>query len=173
MKRAYFIIEKDGQTYNNITVGTVIKVGEVGYIWDVFLLNDGWITYRDFDDQTLDERFLVAEFTTDWVIVENTTAKEEFEEAEQGAILENVELKKMEFGEKVLAYIGVLFNSLTVEDYQTLLADPSIDVIKDLLRQGALESSLHLLNEYTPNLIVTQEIKDKIATRISNYIAQV
>jgi hypothetical protein len=173
MKRAYFIVDKDGQTYNNITEGTVVKVGEVGYIWDIFLVNDGWIIYRDFDNETLDERFIKAEFTTDWAIVENATAKTEFEEAEQEATLTNVELKKMEFGQKVLAYIGVLFNSLTVEDYQTLLMDQEIAMIQKLLQQGALESSLQLLTAYATNAIVTQQIKDQISAKLNYYIAQV
>lgn len=174
MKRAWFIVDNNGQTFNNYPEGQIMMFSQVSWIWDIFLFNDGWVSYRDFDDTGMILDYVKAvKVNGEWVLQEDQQLKidQEALKLEQSKI--GTEVKKMNFGQQILAYFGVLTNDLTVEDYQTLLADPEVDVIKDLLRQGALESSFDLLTDYPINSIITQTIKDKILARISYFLAQV
>jgi len=167
MKKAFVVITKNGQTYNNLPEGSIVgQCYESEFMYQTEVDNGDLLDVL-FDDELINVDFLRTEkIGDDWVVIEDTAKKNEF-------MAEQVELKKMKLGESVLAYVGVLFNSLTVEDYQTLLADQDIAVIKDFLRQGALESSKALFEVYTPNLIVTQEVKDKILAKIDLAISQV
>jgi hypothetical protein len=167
MKKAYICIENNGQTFHDLPVGTIAIhcfMAEMPYQDSVDL---GLFQIVEFDDELINPRYLKTELVNNsWVVVQDDEKMNEDQ-----AIL--TERKKMEFGQEILAYIGVLFNSLTVEDYQVLLMDQEVAMVQNLLRQGALESSLGLLSSYTINSIVTQEIKDKISSKISFFIAQV
>lgn len=167
MKKAFIVVIKNGQTYNNFPEGTI--VGQCYENEDMFdsEVSNGDLLDVLFNDEIINTDFIKSEkIGDDWVILEDTDKKNEY-------AAEQRELKKMDFGQKVLAYFGVLTNDLTVEDYQTLLADTQVGVIKDLLRQGALESSFTVLSDYPINAIITQEIKDKIMAKITSFIAQV
>lgn len=169
MKKAYLVVNNNGSTFNNLEAGTIVAqcyLGEtMGDLENNVILGD--LVNVNFDDEIIDSAYIKSELIEgNWVIVED-------EEKKLQDISISTEKRKMEYGKEVLAYIGVLFNSLTVEDYQTLLLDQEIAMMQNLLRQGALESTLGLLDGYAVNAIVTQEIKTKIASKIAFYIAQV
>lgn len=164
MKKVYIVIEIEGQTYQNLPVGTIAGVF---FENEEITLDSNLFSIVDFNENLIQEKYLKVDFINDqWVVSEDMDKKGEDHAVE-------IEMKKMEYGKEILAYIGVLFNALTVEDYQTLLLDQEVAMIQNLLRQGAIESTLGLLDAYVVNAIVTQEIKDKIASKIASFIAQV
>jgi hypothetical protein len=167
MKKAYICIENNGQTFNNLPIGTIAIqcfMAEKPFQDSVDL---GLFQIVEFDEELINPSYLKTVLVNGvWTVEEDTQEKIEDENIQK-------EMLKMQYGKEVLAYVGVLFNSLTVENYQTLLMDQEIAMIQNLLRQGALQSSKDLLSSYLVNSIVTQEIKDKISLKLDHYIAQV
>lgn len=173
MKRAWYVKLKENETYKNIPYGTILNITNDNYLWDIFLYNEEYVDHVDFEEKNfsnldyikvsnIDNIPTVVEFENMSDIIKDEQDKEEIAK----------ELSKMEYGRKILAYIGVELNQLTVEQYQNLLGNNEIKTIQTLLSQGALESAHQLLMFYTPDDIITQLLLDKVQLQIQYYINQ-
>lgn len=124
-------------------------------------------TIVDFDSSSIEEDCEKAVLIDGvWTIVEDTEKKQQ--KIEDKAV--NLELLKMKYGNEILAYIGYKMNSFEVYDYQSMLSDNTITMIRTLLSQGALESSYFILNGYAPNGAITEDLKNDILLKIDYYM---
>lgn len=120
-----------------------------------------------FDETTIESGYeLIAFINGEYFVIEDTARK-------NSDILNKQiekEILKMEYGKRVLAYIGVRLNSFTIEQYQTLLQDETLKMIQTLLGQGALESSYMILSSYPSNETLSQSLIDDILLEIDKHI---
>lgn len=161
MKRAWITTTE----WNGHTVGTIERISIV----EDLPINApiGCITIVDYEEVNIMEGCEKAVLVDDiWTIIEDEAKKNEI--LKKQAV--ERELLKMDYGKRVLAYIGVRLNSFSVEDYQTLLNDETLAIVQNLLGQGALESSHHILSEYLPNALINESLLTDILNEIQSYI---
>lgn len=69
----------------NKVIGDIERVS-LEPAWDIFLVNNGWVTPVEFDETLIDENFLVASLVEGvWTITEDTSAKTAADKAQQVA----------------------------------------------------------------------------------------
>jgi hypothetical protein len=164
MKRAWVTTTE----WNGHTVGTIERISIV----EDLPINApiGCITIVDYDEVNIMEGCEKAVLVDDqWNIIEDENKKNEILKKE--AI--DREILKMDYGKRVLAYIGVRLNSFSIEDYQALLSDQTLITIQTLLGQGALESSHYILSGYTPTQLLSEQLIFDILAEIQTYIDEV
>lgn len=90
-------------------------------------------------------------------------ASQDILEAEENSINDGV--AKIEIGKKIIAYINFLNRqkNLTIEQFQTILADTDLQLIERLCLNGSLSSVRFQVNAYQPDgVIMLEDDKTKI-----------